>query len=206
MRSAILMTPLVVLVLGPTGGLGHRVSSAQPPQPGATPAPCGSCHAIPPASGAHAAHLQTSITASVECASCHFAEDFDRIHQNGRIDVIFPTEAGPDAVRTAEGCSNVYCHGNGRGRTRDMAWTAGTATCATCHDDDTTPDARLSGRHVQHLRIGVGCADCHGTVVTRRKTIADPSLHLNRRVDVKVLGGRYLDGSCQPACHEPRAW
>lgn len=190
--------PLAPLLLASPGSTAHQSG-----QTGAPPA-CGSCHTIPPPTGAHAQHL-TTVTAVVACASCHFAEDFATIHLNGQVDVVFDALARPGAARDASGCT-VYCHGNGRGRLRPLPWEEKGSACATCHDNEATQGAQLSGRHALHLRLGVGCADCHGAVVARKGTIADPALHINGKVDVRVLGGRYADGSCQPACHEARGW
>jgi predicted CxxxxCH...CXXCH cytochrome family protein len=205
----------------PPGRHEALVRPASPPPSGATalargarPSPaasavqpaCGSCHTLPPATGAHARHVETSNAKPLECPSCHATEDFEATHGNGEVDVTFAAEAGGNAARSTEGCANIYCHSDGRGRYRNPAWAGPKATCISCHDDESVASVRLSGRHVQHLRIGVGCADCHGAVVKPDKSIRAPDLHVNGRVDVRVLGGRYTDGICQPACHELRSW
>lgn len=167
-------------------------------------AACGTCHMLPPQTGAHEAH--TSATGpAIACTTCHQDPAFPSLHVNDAVDVAFGGRAEGGRF-SGESCSNLHCHSDGRGRKVEVSWHGALQTCAACHDDETTAQPAMSGRHAFHLRIGVACADCHGTVVDRQKRIIDASLHANGRADVRVLAGRYSGGLCSPACHDQRSW
>jgi predicted CxxxxCH...CXXCH cytochrome family protein len=167
---------------------------------------CVACHGYPPATKAHVTHAGRE-GYGMRCAVCHGpTTDWLRRHTGGAVFIALDPRAGIDAAYGNGSCANVVCHSNGRGTPRTVTWDADKLSCASCHDDETTAAPQMSGQHARHFRIGVACADCHGSVVDRSKQIADRTLHVNGTVDVKVLAGRYSAGICAPACHEPRAW
>jgi len=170
-----------------------------------TGTPCGSCHTARPISGAHTAHLTTVMTAPLNCETCH-AGTVPARRADGAVDVRFGDRAGADAAWTGAACTNAACHSNGRGRYAPMSWNPGSLTCTGCHDGADSALVQMSGRHAFHLRVGVGCRDCHGGVVKAADAIADSALHINGKADIRILGGRYDAATCFPVCHEPRNW
>lgn len=185
-----------------TGGTGAAARWEASTAGGLT---CSACHAYPPPTAAHRTHAATDRYA-ISCFVCHGGRDWVQRHTAGSVQVAFDARAGAGARYAPPTCSDVACHSNGLGTAHDVRWAGSPLSCASCHDDDTSAAPRMSGQHARHFRIGVGCADCHGAVVDRDKRIINYSLHANGRADVKVLAGRYSAGSCQPACHDARAW
>ncbi len=101
-------------------------------------------------------------------------------------------------------CSNIYCHGDGRGA-------GGTATsgdsydCGDCHGD--AGSARdLSGEHREHIHEGVVCVDCHRDTVSSDTQIATPDNHVNGHVEVAFgeSGMSWNGSSCDGQCHGER--
>jgi len=141
------------------------------------PTACDTCHADPPPSGAHAAHLGAGPMArSWSCAECHRVparwDDEGHILRGGIADpapaeVVFAAAAAqtpafaarraPPSYDPATGrCSDVYCHGDalaGGGALTRPAWNGGAeqAACGTCHGDP--PADHADDR----------CATCHPT-------------------------------------------
>lgn len=128
---------------------------------------CDTCHASPPATGAHAGHAFT-------CAECHPARADARSagHPDALVDVRFAALARasgalPSFDASTGTCTNVYCH---LGQT--AVWKADSPLgCGDCHGDPP------SG-HAQFATTGSDCTTCHGS----------HSTHVNGTLDVAPLG------------------
>ena len=118
-------------------------------------------------------------------------------------------------------CSNLYCHGNGRGSNGAVQKLAqGPLACGTCHADMTTPAkwATQSGQHNKHLNVdAVNCTICHAaTVAMDPGVLSDRTPHVNGKADV-VFGGagatmtfnaaaKSCTGTCHGESHSARKW
>jgi predicted CxxxxCH...CXXCH cytochrome family protein len=104
-------------------------------------------------------------------------------------------------------CSNLYCHGNGRGGNGTRDWLSTTAEqCGTCHRVD---GQNMSGKHARHAQRGVTCNECHGTVVDGAMSIVTANLHINGVHEVKTAQGTWNPNTRQCAnvgCHNTRSW
>ena len=121
-------------------------------------ATCSSCHGLPPATGAHVAHVTGPdlLASPVDCSDCHVkpAIIFSPGHMDGTVDLFTAAMIGTGAISFADGaqsswndaagtCSNTYCHGNGTllkkdtssGILRTPSWSGGdeAIVCGTCH-------------------------------------------------------------------------
>jgi predicted CxxxxCH...CXXCH cytochrome family protein len=142
------------------------------------PTACDTCHAQPPATGAHVAHVAQGLT----CSECHqvpatwdapghiLDENRQPIPPPARVvlgplanrDVTPPRRTAPASWDHDSGqCSNVYCHGGVLGDPAaahpQPAWTGGAAqgACGACHG---TPPANhaLSECAICHPNSGAG--------------------------------------------------
>jgi len=155
---------------------------------------CGACHGHAddpwPTTGAHAAHETPTLTAAIDCASCHVvpAAVIAPRHLDGVVQVVFAgraTDRAQAPLWDGKTCSDVACHGAGLRDRPDVvpAWTdtSGSAgACGACHG---IPPS-------QHT-ASTSCdrSTCHGTEVAR--TIPDlmispegRALHVNGVIDV----------------------
>ncbi len=161
---------------------------------------CGSCHALPPASGAHDMH---SVTNGVDCGKCHAGyrmtdSTISPTHHNNAVVEVDGTLDGGTYTAIDSSCSNVSCH---VGLTRPVNWYTGTIRCGSCHG--LPPD---SGAHTVHVTDEqVDCEVCHSGY-----RMADSSRnaqhHGNGTTDIDGLldGGRFTrsDTSCSNVgCH-----
>lgn len=186
---------------------------------------CAACHghvetsAAPMATGKHTAHINSALNPAIGtpfgCQECHAktVSDSDTIissvyHANGVLSDYSGVKArGSANYNSATGvCSNLYCHSDGKGKTKDMAssgWkSAATLDCAGCHGSDPMPafatragepnyastGAGTSGAnsHYKHTKSGAdSCEACHTSTTTTGVAIAAGStLHVNRNIDV----------------------
>ncbi len=149
-----------------------------------------------PAVGAHAQHLASSTWhRQVACTDCHVVPA-QPLHANGAIDLAWSAVAAamnavPQFDAAAMTCSGAYCHGATLQGTATAkvtpVWTQVDGTfnsCgAACHR---TPPG---GTHPQSTK----CADCHDATltsfdpVTQTAVWKDPTLHIDGKIDVKVL-------------------
>ncbi|MBM4394917.1 MAG: CxxxxCH/CxxCH domain-containing protein [Deltaproteobacteria bacterium] len=164
--------------------------------------------------GAHEAHLGASsgLSVPVPCETCHVP--VEAVGQAGHIDAspaevvlagaaVAPGGPAPEVVRPAsdaEGfgeaaqvrCRNVYCHGAtlAGGAATEPVWNSanpkGFVACGSCHGYPPPPPHPA----------GTGCASCHGETVGADGRIADPTKH----IDAKVQGG----GQACTGCHGDR--
>lgn len=148
--------------------------------------------------GAHTAHLESSISAPIECGSCHIVPAIllDTLHldldQPVRDSIAEINFSGLAAItegtwnRDSSRCENLYCHGSFEGGYTDKMpiWNAsGQAHCGSCHDIGVEPSS-LGSPHAFHMSIdGIGCASCHASVLNEDWTFADVNLHVNGIVD-----------------------
>ena len=167
----------------------------------------------------HTSHVTQGIASAAACTECHAAVD----------DVLTPGHAFDDSAGAAEvemsagrspagtyadgTCSNLYCHGSGRGDDGVAEVDMAAPTCAGCHPSiasSSTDWGTMSGDHRRHLGLGYGCEECHEAVTTDSTTIASPSLHVDRQNQVAFLvdtltysaGNRRCTGSCHGESHD----
>jgi len=132
--------------------------------------------------GAHANHLSDGTThQAIACSECHqvpnSVDSPGHIDADGRAEVLFGTLAktnrsNPSYDATTVNCSNTYCHG-----AKTANWQAprsSDAACGSCHSlPPPLPHAQLTQ-----------CSNCHARVVNADRTIKDPSLHVDGKVEL----------------------
>jgi len=168
--------------------------------------------------GAHRQHLNTSDwRREMVCSNCHTVPlSFDA---PGHIDGDDIAEVPFDALNTqgteSNGtCSNLYCHGNGRGNNGTVSWTSTTAmNCNSCHQ---TPNPGqnangMSGEHDKHIRDkDIPCVDCHADVVNGGADIINAQLHVDGQRSINMPTGGDWDPATKRcsnmACHENERW
>lgn len=148
---------------------------------------CTSCHAVPPASGAHARH-----NATVSCATCHGAgysatTVSAATHGNGRRD----TAPAIGWNAGTQSCANA-CHGS-------TPWSpTATFSCTSCHGN---PPA--TGGHAKH-NTRYACSSCHGAGYSASTVGAT---HRNGVKEVIAsVGWNATSQSCANACHGSGTW
>jgi predicted CxxxxCH...CXXCH cytochrome family protein len=198
---------------------------------GAAATECNSCHGSPTSSappkdlsghtdptaqgvGAHAAHLATSTWhRTVTCSNCHVVPvtvdapghlDGDNISEV-KFDTLDPAGVYTRATTT---CTNLYCHGTGRGNDGTRSWiTPGAIPCGGCHRIDGT---NMSGQHSKHIRgEGMKCSQCHADVIDANMNIKAPNLHINGVHEVKMANGTFNAGTracSNTGCHGTERW
>ena len=118
------------------------------PSPTSTPA-CGSCHAIPPATGKHSTHRSEGVS----CATCHgtgysTTAVNTATHNNGVYNVA--ATIGWNALTRS--CSN-SCHGT-------HTWSSAPTPVTTTTSSTSTPSATDGA-----AQYAANCASCHGPIV-----------------------------------------
>jgi predicted CxxxxCH...CXXCH cytochrome family protein len=169
---------------------------------------------------AHPKHVGETIHAAWDCTECH-AKPTSALTPGHLFDDDSPAAAevvfdgglsAGGAYDGNGGCSNLYCHGDGR---RNGAVTASaTRTCHLCHPDRTSGEGALegmSGDHEDHVDEGVACAECHPDVVSLQDTIVAPERHVDGAVAVRLPQGMTQVGStctgtCHGEAHDGRNW
>ena len=176
-----------------TGGIAGSDCTSCHTEPGG-PAACNTCHAIPPASGAHVAHATSPrLNKKQDCVSCHVVPDVYTAAghvttASGEVDeapaeVTFgmlaqttlqaadrkgPASFDPSSLT----CANVHCHGDTLGdasaRVTRPSWNGGPtqADCGSCHG------APPTAGHPPDTE----CARCH--------IAAHPAAHINGALEV----------------------
>lgn len=162
--------------------------------------------------GAHTAHLQPSaLYRAMPCTSCHVVPTTvgapGHIDGDNTAELTFDT-LNPAATYAAGTCSNLYCHGNGRGNTGTATWTTpGALACGACHSINGTG---MSGDHRKHIDDkNIRCSECHADVVNANRNIINANLHVNGVHEVKMAAGTYNAATrrCSNlACHEAETW
>jgi predicted CxxxxCH...CXXCH cytochrome family protein len=158
--------------------------------------------------GAHSAHVGSSTRhASYDCATCHLkpADALSAGHINGSTAIQFSGIASGASYNATSGqCSNVYCHGNGRGSNGSASWTGTIGSgCNTCHDDAVVNNNTLSENHKKHFEKGItDCSRCHSCVINSNGTFNTPSRHVDGTVDDCFATGAH----CAAGCHRRETW
>jgi predicted CxxxxCH...CXXCH cytochrome family protein len=179
---------------------------------------------------AHGKHVTQGLAAGFDCVHCHVkATDvlspghiFDKTP--GAAEVDFGTGLSRQGTYDREaGCTNLYCHGNGRGDNGSVAANAGPLGCTSCHAGAASGAdgwSQMSGFHGLHLGVdGVSCVNCHSQVTTDGASILDPSLHVNGARDVSIIAdpegtepvrfdaqNQTCTGTCHGHAHASRPW
>jgi predicted CxxxxCH...CXXCH cytochrome family protein len=176
----------------------------------------------------HPAHQSGRITRALDCNQCHRKPTdvlspyhvFDASPRRGENNLSggLSPQGVYDPVN--KGCTNTYCHGNGRANGTVTLKTASQLTCSGCHADATTPALwnTMSGDHARHLRDnGVDCTTCHNTVTAAQtSTISDKALHVDGQRQVAFAAGlgniawnaagRTCTGTCHNKNHTNDTW
>ena len=139
---------------------------------------CGDCHAIPNASGSHAAHADSD-TDYTECETCHgtVAGGYQTTPSGTHNDGSQTLAAGFSYSGGAAGtCTTTICHSPGTGTpTNSTTWgTAASLGCDECHYYSASPTGAanlaygrpLSASHGDHFDNAKACTQCHGTLPT----------------------------------------
>ncbi len=159
-------------------------------------ATCGSCHSLPPATGAHITHVTDQ---DYSCGTCHSYSPSTHVDLN--VDLAIDPQYGGIYDSQSQSCNNVACHNN-----ITVSWTGQELTCGDCHALPPT-----SGAHIVHVTDqDYDCNVCHTGYSAASETVAD-STHINLTKDVTVdttYGGAYDSqlGSCSGVyCHSDQS-
>jgi predicted CxxxxCH...CXXCH cytochrome family protein len=147
---------------------------------------CFACHALPPPTGAHAAHLQAphALRGGLSCGNCHVVPT--TVTSAGHIDGS-PVALGPMIIglasksgmatydRASNTCKNVYCHGG-----NDVTWVADVTQieCGSCHGIPPSDAAHASKPTFDK------CYTCHPQTMNATGAFITGGGHLNGVVDV----------------------
>jgi hypothetical protein len=166
----------------------------------------------------HLAHVQqTVIKRPLDCVECHVkpADILTPGHlflgdsTPGVAETSFVASVSSAGQWNANGsCSNLWCHGNGRGDNGQIRHDATVQGCADCHPGPASGFGqwlRMSGEHAAHLGDEVMCWECHGATVDDQNDIVGFAEHINRTVDVALRQGMTrVNGRCDGTCHTER--
>lgn len=162
---------------------------------------------------AHTRHVEENNHSPFGCGTCHVKPDsaltpghlFD--DTRGEAEVTFAQGLSPQGTYGGNGsCSNLYCHGNGRGSNGSVTH-AESMACDSCHAGLTSGRSgwqTMSGAHEDHLREGLSCQDCHSETTRDGSSIYDPARHVNGTKDIfpgASTGVTYANGACTGTCH-----
>jgi predicted CxxxxCH...CXXCH cytochrome family protein len=182
---------------------------------------CVKCHAmaadntgLPASTNLSHAHYAHTTTYAYGCVRCHngiatgtsgypataATVDDKTKHVDGAKDVAWDGFNSTALTYAAGGqytCSNTYCHSNGKSTTPSanvsIAWNA-SATCASCHGDQATNLATLSGAHGKHVVNALlgsstyACGDCHTATLAAgtNSPVTAPSMHVDKLKQVAI--------------------
>lgn len=187
----------------------------------------------------HASHINGGAgNYTFTCDECHAETASDNSssaiadktkHVNGAKDWKFSATSTSGAVDQSAGtydmagtktCSGIYCHSQGRSTTSpfggspnsDLAWTAGTATCESCHSGNASATNKMGtsahGAHMNqaaYLGTNLMCSRCHQDTVSSASDTAinTASFHVNGSRDVRMSdGGTWNGTTCTNSyCH-----
>ena len=167
----------------------------------------------------HTPHVMGSAMAGAfDCTQCHVkAKDVlsaGHIFGNPKGGALNDFGAGlsPQGAfdRATGTCSNLYCHGNGRGDNGMIVANAPTLACEGCHPTSRslpTAQQNMSGPHASHMAspTGITCADCHAATTTDGVTITNTAMHINGKRDVMITAPGFtrdpVNGFCTGTCH-----
>jgi predicted CxxxxCH...CXXCH cytochrome family protein len=173
---------------------------------------------------AHTAHVSAGMAVGFDCVQCH-VKAVDILSEGhifdstpGAPEVDLGAGLSPQGQYAAGTCSNLYCHGDGRGDNGTAVASDGPRNCTSCHAGMASSAAALgamSGSHALHIGLsGVTCADCHSSVTSDGTTILDRALHVDgqREVVPSAAGftfnasNKTCTGSCHGTNHSSFGW
>jgi predicted CxxxxCH...CXXCH cytochrome family protein len=171
---------------------------------------------------AHPIHVEGGgLAAPIPCDACHVRPDdvlspghvFDATR--GEAEVRFASGGKNPSGRYADGrCTNLYCHGTGRGSDGQAVDGMGPLGCTSCHGGVDNGERGLSASHLRS-HAGIACAQCHaGRVGVDGITIPDPARHVDGVVDIAfavpgftwTAATRTCRGACHGEVHGSRTW
>jgi predicted CxxxxCH...CXXCH cytochrome family protein len=129
------------------------------------------------------------------CSVCHPSEGYaDALLDVGHwfdgtpgvAEVSFDGSPQPGGTYSGTTCSNIYCHGDGRG-TGTVSDGSTPMACDSCHPG-TNGWNDLSGEHERHEERSDGCQECHKGVVDPSDAITGDALHVDGDVDIDMTG------------------
>jgi len=167
---------------------------------------------------AHTAHVSLSSHRPYDCVQCHQkprdvlsnAHAFD--FSPGVAEVNFSGGLSAGARWDGEGCSNTYCHGDGK-ENGSQSLAGDPPFCGGCHAVASSGLIELltmSGEHREHWIHQVGCEDCHSTVGAGDELIR-PVDHVDGQVNISMdsaitYENRRCTGSCHDEQHNQAPW
>ncbi len=171
--------------------------------------------------GTHTKHLQGgTLSNGIKCSDCHIVPAVVESPGHYSVDSVAQIvwsplsnkSGGATWNRNTLTCALTYCHGNFSGGTSTTpVWTSfNQAPCGACHDIGSNP-ASLLGLHDTHvIGQGLGCYQCHNTVVNSSFALIGPSLHIDGIFTVSYAAGPgtydNTTHNCAPPCHDPQNW
>ncbi len=209
-------------IQNPVNGVGPFTKYTTVTWGGGTSLGCTGCHggmkssgvnAI--ATGAHARHINTYSYGCIECHKGAGADGTIMNHVGGNIDVVFDRFSGSYTQMPSNpagngygDCSANYCHSDGKGNKKTVAWGAGVQSCTACH----LTTGVTTGKHAAHVNNAAylgenyGCVICHANTVTSNTALtANVTKHVNKFGDYSgQRAGRYTPatGACTASyCH-----
>jgi predicted CxxxxCH...CXXCH cytochrome family protein len=172
----------------------------------------------------HTSHVTVGIAGGFDCVQCHVKA----------VDVLSPGHAFDDTKGVAEvdlagglspqgtyngagTCSNLYCHGNGRGNNGSAVDGAAPMQCDSCHPGMGSSEnawGSMSGEHRKHLQENFDCGECHLEVTSDGMSIQDPLQHVDgiNQVQLANTGITYngstrrCAGGCHGKSHDNEGW
>jgi len=170
---------------------------------------------------AHSAHGRGDKHMVFDCAECH-VQPTDVLSEGhvfddtpGKAEVDFGAGLSNVAAWDGNGgCSNLYCHGNGRTDTGTANASTANLACNSCHAGRSVGTAwlQMSGKHAKHLWEGIGCEVCHADTVNASDTLVDPARHVNGIADVRfntnviTIDAGHCTGACHGEGHNNTRW
>ena len=194
---------------------------------------CSGCHGTAASTGAaalsgkHANHVNNAalLGSSYGCIECHAATVSDNStiadrskHDDGSIEVT----GNHVGLFSAGSCSGAYCHSDGKGTQKTVAWTQSqTLDCKGCHGSDPLPafasvagepnyanagaDQPRANSHQVHATSAATCQNCHGATTVTGVSLLAGSPHTNGSIEVAAGNGKsfsYAGRSCSNvSCH-----
>ncbi len=171
----------------------------------------------------HTAHVTTELREPLDCDSCHRTPEDVLSEGHFLLGDSSPGVAEVDlseglssqaAYSSGEGCSNLYCHGDGQGHNGEADQDAEPMGCDSCHpsiESSNSDWGDMSGEHREHLREDVNCSDCHSRTTEDDESINQAALHVDGEVQLLLpsgidrSGGR-CDGECHDEDHHDEDW
>ncbi len=157
----------------------------------------------------HTTHTTETDGPAYACDQCHVLHTSvtDEGHlfdgTPGVAVVYFWGGLSPDASWSGDGCTNAYCHGNGR-TNGDQILDVSEVPCGECHavgSDSVAAIGGLGGEHREHAQHNVSCEECHQDT-SDGTDIIDPAAHVDGEPTLQMPYGVTRDnGRCTGSCH-----